>query len=121
MARQLSIVVVYFADTDFASVMGTLEKEFPARLDAGDHRLVGNAEACIIDVLVPGGFDLRQAQHRLEEAMPTVGIKIMERYHESWWARRRWTIAVGIGVGIALMFIAELLRPLTARLREALG
>jgi len=121
MSRQLSIVVVYFADTDFASVMGTLEKEFSARRGAGDHRLVGNAEACIIDVLVPSGFELRQAQHRLEEAMPTVGIKIMERYHESWRARRRWTIAIGIGVGIALMFIAELLRPLTACLREALG
>jgi len=53
--------------------------------------------------------------------MPTVGMKIMERYHESWWARRRWTMAVGIGVGIALVFIAELLRPLTAHLRGAFG
>jgi len=46
---------------------------------------------------------------------------MMERFRESLWARHRWGVAVGIGAGLAVALIVELLRPLAARLREALG
>ncbi len=121
MTRLVSVVVVYFADTGFDSVVGALEREFLTRLEIGDHKLVGEADACIIDVRVPDGFALHAVQQRLEGAMPTVRIKMMERFAGSWWERHRWNIAIAVGGGIAVALIADLLRPAVARLRELLG
>jgi len=121
MTRIVSVAVIYFADVDFANVVSALEREFLTKMEVGEHERMGEAGACIIDVRVPDGFALYVAQRRLESAMPTVRIKIMERFRESWWARHRWGIAIGIGGGLAVALIVELLRPLLARLREALG
>jgi len=84
-------------------------------------RRVGGAYACVIDVQLPDAFAIHAAKRRLEEALPNVRIKMMERFRESLWARHRWGVAVGIGAGLAVALIVELLRPLAARLREALG
>jgi len=92
-----------------------------ARLEVSEHRRVGAAKACIIDVRVPDNFALHATQRRLERALPAAGIKALERFPGSWWARHRWGIAIGIGVGLAVALIVELLRPLAARLRELLG
>lgn len=119
--RLVSTVVVYFADTDFDGVMGALEAEFMTKLEISEHKLVGDTGACIIDVRVPDAFALHAVQQRLGRAMPTVGIKMMERFPGSWWAHHRWSIAIGIGVGLAVALMVELLRPLIARLRDVPG
>jgi len=125
LARQLSIVIVYSPDTEIQSVERVLEGVFGSELDISDNSRVGNVHACVIDVRVPDGFEVRAARRRIREELPAVRIKIIERFRESWWARPRWAIAigagVGIGVGVALVFISELLRPLVERMREALG
>jgi len=121
MTRLVSIVVVYPADADFGGLFDTLEREFLTKLELGEHRRVGGARARIIDVRVPDGFALYVVQRRLEDALPTVAIRMLERFPGSWWARHRWGIAIGIGVGLAVALIVELLRPLAARLRELLG
>jgi len=121
MTRLVSIAVIYFADVDFANVVATLEREFLTKIEVGEHERMGGAGACIIDVRVPDGFALYVVQRRLEDALPSVRIKIMERFCESWWRRHRWSIAIGIGVGLAVALIVELLRPLADRLRELLG
>jgi len=120
-ARQLSIVVVYPAGARLRSIRRVLEGVFGVELDVGKHSRVGDAYACVIDVQVPDGFDTRAARRRIRRELPDVRIKMMWRFCESWWARHRWSVAIGVGVGIALMFVAELLRPLIARMREALG
>jgi len=45
MTRLVSVVVVYFADTGFDSVVGALEREFLTRLEIGDHKLEARCAA----------------------------------------------------------------------------
>jgi len=69
-------------------------------------------------VQVPDGFELHAAQQRLEKAMPTVLIKIMERFRESWWRRHRGNLAISVGGGIAVALIVDLARTSAAHLRD---
>lgn len=41
MARLVSIVVIYSADVDFVDVVNTLEREFMAKIDVGEHERMG--------------------------------------------------------------------------------
>lgn len=121
MNRLVSIVVVYFSDSRFKNVQNTLETEFKTRLDIGEHSSVGEVCACVIDVQAPDSFVLADMQRRLEAALPSVRIKMMERFRESWWRRYRWNIAIAIGGGIAVAFIVDLVRSSAERLRDLLG
>ncbi len=114
--RLVSIVTVYFHDSDFVKVRHALEGEFRSRLDIGEFANVGDTFACIIDARVPNDFALHEAQQRLEDAMPTVRIKMLERFLESWWGRHRWSIAISVGGGIAVAAIVDLARASAARL-----
>ena len=120
-ARPVSIVVVYSADVKFDSVVETLEREFEMDMDAGAHERMDGVQACIMDVRVPGALALRAAQQGPERELPAVRIKMMERFHESWWERHRWGMAIGVGGGLAVALIADLVRLLLARLRELPG
>ena len=121
MTRLVSIVIVYPADADFDGMMKTLEGEFLTRLEVSEHEQMGVARTCIIDVRVPGAPALHTAQQRLERELPAVRIKMMERFYESWWKRHRWGIAIGVGGGLAVALIVDLVRLLLARLRELPG
>ena len=121
MTRLVSIVVVYPADADFDGVVKTLEGEFLTRLEVSEHERMGVARACILDVRVPDTFALHTAQQRLEEAMPTVRIKALERFRGSWWGRYRRDIAIAVGGGLAVALIVDLVRLLLARLRDLPG
>lgn len=121
MARIVPIVVVYFTGSKFKSVMQVLEDEFKTKLDVGEYASLGGAHAHVIDVQVPDGFELHTEQRRLGASMPTVRIKIMGRFRESWWRRYRWNIAIAIGGGIAVAFIVDLVRSSADRLRDLLG
>ena len=90
-------------------------------IDVGARERMDGVQACIMDVRVPGAFALRAAQQKLERELPAVRIKMMERFHESWWERHRWGIAIGVGGGLAVALIADLVRLLLARLRELPG
>jgi len=116
MTRLVSIVVVYFADSSFEGVQRALEGEFRSRLDIGEFANVGDTFACIIDARVPNDFALHEAQQRLEAAIPTVRIKMLERFLESWWGRHRWNIAISVGGGIVVALVVDLARASAARL-----
>jgi len=108
-------------DAGFGAVLGALEGEFLARLDVSDRERMGIAKACTIGARVPGGLAPRAARQGLEEALPTVRIKVMERFPGSWWGRYRRGIAIAMGGGLAVAPMAGLLRPAVARLREPPG
>ena len=67
-----------------------------------------------------GAFALRAAQQGPERELPAVRIRMMERFHESWWERHRWVMAIGVG-GLDVAPVADLVRLLLARLRELPG
>ena len=90
-------------------------------MDAGGHERMDGVQACMMDVRVPGALALRAAQQGPEREPPAVRIKMMERFHESWWERHRWGMAIGVGGGLAVALIADLVRLLLARLRELPG
>jgi len=121
MVRRLSIVVVYPAGTRLKGTRRVLEDVLGAELDIGDHSPVGDVFACVVGAQLPDGFETGEAKRRIRRALPAVRIKIMERFRESWWRRHRWGIAIGIGGSLAVVLAVELLRPLVARMREALG
>lgn len=121
MTRLVSIAIIYFADSGFRGIRQALESEFRSRVDVGEFANMGDTHACIIDVQVSDSFALHEAQQRLERAMPTVLIKMMERFRESWWRRHRWGIAISVGGGIAVALIVDLARTLVVRLRESVG
>jgi len=116
MTRLVSIVTVYFHDSDFVKVRRALEAEFRSRRDIGEFANVGDTFACIIDARVPNDFALHEAQQRLEAAMPTVRMKMMERFPESGWRRHRWSVAILVGGGIAVALVVDLARASAARL-----
>jgi len=119
------IAIVRFAGAGFAGAAGALEGEFLARLVVGHHKIAGNAKASIIGSGAPCGLAPCQAQQGLEGAMPAAGIRVMGRFRESPWRRRRRAAAIGAGVnagvGVALALVFGQLRPLAARMREAPG
>lgn len=120
-ARQLSIVAACPVGTGLKGIRRAMEGAFGAELDISSNSRVGDACACVTGVQVPDGFDTRAARRKIKRALPAVRIKMMWRFHESRWARRRGGIAIGVGIGLAMILVAELLRPLAARMREALG
>jgi len=61
--------------------------------------MMGVAKTSIIDVRVPDDFAPHATQQRPREALPTVRIKVMERFPGSWWRRCRWSIAIAVGGG----------------------
>ena len=121
MTRIVSIVIVYFTGSKFKNVKQVLEEEFKTKLDVGEYAGIGGAHAYVIDVQVPDSFALHKVQRRLEEALPSVRIKMLERFRESWWRRHRWDIAIAIGGGIAVGLIVDLVRSSAERFREMLG
>lgn len=96
-----------------------------AKLDVGGHSRVGGVYARVIDVQVPDNFAISSARRKMRGALPAVRTKVMGRFTEPRWARPRRTVAIGVaigaGVGIAVVFISDLLRPLVERMRGAPG
>ncbi len=114
MNQTLSIVIVYPLHVDFdeeirpvlEEVLGVQVSDFPRVA------VVGSSHSCLVEVELPAGFDVREMRAQAERRLPDASVRVITRFRESVWEKRRMDVLVAIASGVAVAAAIDGLLPL---------
>jgi len=119
MARLVSIVMAYTKPTQLESdILPALEEEFHMPIRATIVAKMGGMHVCVFDLCVSDTFSLHKTERHLRTAIPGTEVSLLVRFHDTWWRRYRWNVAITVGGGLVVILVVELMRSSATRLYD---
>jgi len=77
---------------------------------------IGSSHACLVEVELPAGFDVREMRAQAERRLSDTGVRVITRFCEPVWAKRRMDVLAATASGVAVAAVIDGMLPLLSAL-----
>lgn len=114
MNQTLSIFIAYPPHVGFDEEIRPVLEEVPGVQVSEFPRVaaVGSSHSCLVEVELPAGFDVREMKAQAEGRLPDASVRVITRFRESVWEKRRMDVLVAVASGVAVAAVIDGILPL---------